>query len=760
MTSGAESGKSPEVRRRVACLGLLAGLSACNGCSGDGRGTGAIDASAPVVSSATPRATKDPERKVVLDFANKLEDCWLGHRGLLVDLGDPKAHARLTRDLDALKGDDFEREGASWLRAKERSLAIPFVWSEEPKGEPVVIEARVRGGAARTIGFLLDGRPAGSASLVRGETRTITLKSQTAQLAAGANELVVQLSGGKPQGEVLADIDWIRVGPWDSDAPYAAPTREEAVTSPAIGGVSRRALSLRPQSFARCTGFVPKGARLDASLALSGGGEADVEVRLLADRQAPQVLATARLGRDDGAAWKPLGVALPDLDTAAAVEFTVTRATKGTRVLVGDAAVTAPRIDRGAAPSTRAKGVVLVVLGSTGRAGLSTYGGARVLPELDGLAKAGLVFEDHRSTSSLASAAVASMLTGLGPRGHGVVDAGSALPRALVTAADAARQGGVATAMFTANPLTYSAFGFSRGFDAFGTHVPMDDAPATKVFDLAAKFVADHKADRFFVVVHARGAHPPWDVGAEDVKGLPPQGYTGGLEPRHAGELLAKAKKTPPTFRFGEPDRARAAALAERAMLAHDEGLGRLLAAIRAAGRAEDTAVIVTSDAASDEAQHVPWGESDAVDEPALAVPLVIRAPGLAPGRAAPPTDAADVAPTILGLFGLEAPATFKARSALERVTGEPRLRVASHGSRTSARLGPFVLFGQSSREVKLCSTALEPTCTTDVRVTHPIALELIHRLTYDELNGGAPPTPEPAPQDPLTIASLRAWGR
>lgn len=763
MTSGGIGSKSAEVRRTLATaiLVTLTPVMACGGCDRGG-GPGDAGGATAAGSVATPRPARDPERRVVLDFSGRVDECWMGHRGMLVDFGGARGHARFTRDLDAVRGDDFEREGASWFRAKERALTVPFVWTEEARPEPVVVEARIRGGAARAVTFSLNGRVVGSAGLARGEARTVSVKSTAAPLGPGPNELSIVFGGGKPQGEVLAEIDWARVGPFDSDAPYAAPTREEALTSAAIGGVSRRVVSLRPQSLVRCTGFVPRGSRLDASLGLSGGGEADVEVRALVDRQAPALLHTIHLGAADAGAWKRLEVNLPELDTAASIELSVPRASKGTRVLIGDAAVTAGRAAGAAAPAppARARGVVVIVMGSLSRASLAAYGGARVLPELDGLAKSSLVFEDHRSTSSLASAAVASILTSLPPPAHGVGEAGAALPRSLVTVADAVHQGGAATAFFTANPLTYATFGFSRGFDTFGTHVPMEDAPATKVFDLAAKFVQEHKADKLFVVIHARGAHPPWDVGPDDLKSLPPSGYTGGLEPRHAAELLAKAKKSPPQFKFGEADRTRALALADRALAAHDQGLATLLAALRAAGREDDTAIVLTSDAAPDEAQHVPYAELDGLDEPVLSIPLFVRAPGLAPGRARAPTDATDVAPMVLALLGLEAPATFRGQSALGASEGGARLRIATHGSRTSARLGPFVISGASGRETKLCSLTLEPSCTTDVRVTHPIALELLHRLTYDELNATARPTPEPAPQDPLTIASLRSWGR
>jgi hypothetical protein len=49
------------------------------------------------------------------------------------------------------------------------------------------------------------------------------------------------------------------------------------------------------------------------------------------------------------------------------------------------------------------------------------------MPELANLASGGIVFDAHRATSSYASGALGSMLTGLSPREHGASDADAML---------------------------------------------------------------------------------------------------------------------------------------------------------------------------------------------------------------------------------------------------------------------------------------------------------------------------------------------
>ena len=70
----------------------------------------------------------------------------------------------------------------------------------------------------------------------------------------GANELLLRFNGGpRTQHDPLAEIDWIRVGPYDGDAPYSAPTRSDAITNVSIAGTARRSVSLRAPGFARCS---------------------------------------------------------------------------------------------------------------------------------------------------------------------------------------------------------------------------------------------------------------------------------------------------------------------------------------------------------------------------------------------------------------------------------------------------------------------------------------------------------------------------
>ncbi len=762
-------------RIELACfaLGLLA-----SGCSRKhpAEPTAAPAPADPVgVESA---AAQERAGRVVLDISGGLDACSLGHKGVLLDFGDPSMRAALhpgsiDRSLERAEDESVEHEGASWLRVRSRVLTSTFYWpavaTDDPEGNAYV-EARVRGILARTASVSIDGRPVGVWTLGKGETRIVIARaSSPLTLSPGGHELTLHFVGGaRATDEALAEIDWVHVGTGEPGDPYAAPTHGEVAIDATVGGRSMRSVSLRAPGFVHCSGWIPANATLEVSLATAGGGDADVEALLVRDRRSPIVLGTAHVD-GDSAEWAPWSVPVTGLEgdgALASVELAVLRAGPKTHVLLGGASVVAA----GSAPAATTlavRNVILVVLGSTAAKALAPWGGPHAVPVLSGVAAEGTTFGANRASSSLANAVVASMLTGLPARAHGLEDPGARLPDGVVTVEEACRQGGVATAMFTANPTTGAAFGFDRGWDTFVAHDPLEDGPATQVFDEAAAWMEAHKASRFFVVVHARGGHPPWDAAPEDLKSMPPDGYLGIIEPRRAAEALAKVRKHP--GRFKDDDRMRAWALYDHAVDAHDEALGRLLASLRSAGHEDDTAVIVTGDVAASEAPSVPFDDSEALDEPLLATPLAIRWPSAhMPGghRVDAPSTPVDLARTMLDSLGLDPPAAFQGVDLAGLAQGTAavveRPLAATRASRFSVRWGPYVLMGLRERETRVCDLSLDPTCIADVRATSPLALEPIQRFAVDTLARRPPGSHarSPAMIDAHTMAALVRWGR
>ncbi len=742
---------------------------------------------APSASTPAPTATvdvPDSARLAVLDVVRDLDSCALGHRGVLLDFGDRSMHGRLRPGFiprgaeapssDRTGGGDpiVEHGGATWLRVRSRTVSASFYWpavATEVTDASTYVEGRIRGLGARAVAVAVDGKPVGTWTLTKGETTTVAARATTPiTLSPGGHELTLRFVGGSRGGDALAEIDWAHVGSGEPSPTYAAPTRSDVLIDASVGDTSMRSISLRAPGFVRCSGWIPANATLETSLAAAGGGEADVEAQLLRDRRAPIVLGTAHV-TGGAVGWTPWSVPITGLEgdgALASVMLVAKRASASTRVLFGAPKIVAARSRVAPAPPP-ARGVVLVVLGSTSARSLGPWGGAHAVPELSRLTSTGTTFTANRASSSLSTAVVGAMVTGLPPNVLNLEDPDARLPQGSTTIAEACRQAGMATAMFTANPATGAAFGFDRGWDSFVSHDPLEDVAATRVFDDAAAWIEAHNRDSFLVVVDARGGHPPWDASADELKAMPPAGYFGLLEPHRAAEALTKARKRPAHFK--EEDRVRAWALYDRAVDAHDEALGRLLAAMNAAGRENDTAVIVTGDVAASEALSVPFVDSDTLDEPLLATPLVVRWPGASAfsgRRVDAPTGPEDVARTVLAALGLAAPPMFQGVD-LARVAGgalQPAERplTATSGAHFALRWGPFVLVGMRDRETRMCDLSLDPSCVADVRATSPLALEPLHRWAMDAL---APTAPPPFPREGAVLdqhatAALVRWGR
>jgi Sulfatase len=757
------------VSRRGALLALA--LLACAGCPkkpDPGKG------GAPTATSAPVPPPDGQSQAVALDMLAGFDDCVLGHYGPLIDLGDRTARGSLGPRLRAAMPETVERDGATWARVTTKSFALSFVLDALPDAAAdAVVLARLRGGSARSVTVHVNDKPIGTMPLTKGEAKIETVHLDPGVLAVGTNQLALHFNGS-PRGSTdeVAEIDWIHVGDAPPEGAYAAPTRQSAIVSATVGAVPKRVLSLRAPGYARCTGVLPSGGTVETSVALGSATDGELEVRLLRDRMPPAILGTVRLGPEGAGAWKTVRLPLGDLGgkgSLAAVSLVAKSVTKGGRILFAEPRVLGPAAPSSPAPLEKAgRGVVLVVLGAVSPRGLSLYGGPRVLPELAALAAAGTTFEAQRATTSVPSGATASMLTGLEALAHGVSDYDRKLAANVTTVADAARQGGVVAAMLTANPLTGAAFGFDRSWETFEMRPPEGDASAMTVFDRAVQWLDAHKTENFLLVVHARGGHPPWDVTADELKGLAPPNYTGNIDPKHAAELLAKARRVPPVLRFGDQDRARTWALYDVALQAHDAALGRILTQLKASGRDADTTVIVTSDVSVDEAAHVPFGDGETLDEGPLRVPLVVRpfaeARGAGGQRVGAATSGLDVARTMLGALGLAPPSAFGGvdlLKALPRGADDARPLLATLGERYSLLWGSFLLTGNPGKDPKLCNLSLEPVCTTDVRATHPLATEATTREVWDALEKLPARPPREAPTlDATAAAALKAWGR
>lgn len=744
------------------CLALAA-LFGLPGCGERSSVTGAATAS----SAAEPPLVPPGLRKV-MSMVDDLGWCDIDHRGLLFDLGTDAVAGRFGYALATPRGIvASEYEGATWARVYDGKLSLTFF---QPRAERVFIALRARGRDPRKADVMLDDVPLGTVALGP-ETKVLSTPTTRLPIDEGLHELTVRFRGAKgSEEEPFAEIDWVRVGvPDELTRSYGAPTLFDVRALAAqLGGVHRRALALRAPTVVGCTLRVPPGATLRASVGVMGGGKATAVVSIREDGAKPIELRRVDVEGGNAATWTDLDVPLADF-VGRVVRLELDGAeTVGTgRLLFGDPTVFVA--ERPAPEVVRAKAAVVVVLDGVDRAELPPFRSeVPHVPNLKHLVSSATVFEQHRGAATLANAAVATLLTGLPPRSHGLFDAGARLPKGLRTMGDVAREGSVRAAMFTGVPTTFAAFGFDRHWESFFAFPPNEGKPSSAPLDAATAWLSEvgtkeKEARPMLAVIHARGGHPPWDVTPAEAAKLPPQKYAGAMRARDAAQALASLQGKFTRLTSADEERLRAMHFA--ALYGEDAAIGRLVRKLQDIGLWDQTLFVVTADASS--AMRALFAEGAPLTEDVLALPLYVHFPGSSPTpvTVSRDTDSADVTRTVLTALGLSPPPEIGGRDLAAVAAGLDeeafRIRVAHAEDGFSARWGDYVLLGKlDDKRPALCDLARDPTCAYDHAVRRPlVAHALFRRFAAIEAARPKPPEREPLTLDSETAGMLKVWG-
>jgi arylsulfatase A-like enzyme len=311
------------------------------------------------------------------------------------------------------------------------------------------------------------------------------------------------------------------------------------------------------------------------------------------------------------------------------------------------------------APQQRArlagKSVVFVILDAARARQLGCYGYPRATtPEIDRLAREGVVFENVVTPAVYTVGAMSSIWTSQQPdEHHGESSFEAPLPADRLTLAELLSANGVHTAGFIANAMAGRALGFERGFREF--HELYGDpelGSRAEVFRAALRdFLARQRQGRFFLYVHFREPHFPYDPPPEFRTRFGPDAPLPGAASRerdwyvsvNRGALAPSSAEIEHLVRLYD------------ANLAYvDREVGELRRALEAASRLEDVVLVIAADHGEQLHEHGYISHSAQVYEDSVHVPLIVRLPrGAGPVRArvAALADLTDVAPTVADVF-------------------------------------------------------------------------------------------------------------
>ena len=297
--------------------------------------------------------------------------------------------------------------------------------------------------------------------------------------------------------------------------------------------------------------------------------------------------------------------------------------------------------------------VLLITLDTTRADHLGCYGDQDALtPALDALAARGALFEQAFTSCPQTLAAHATMLTGLQPPEHGLrINGKQRLGAGIPTLAETLAARGYRTGAFVAAFVLDSKFGLNRGFETYDedlSHAVPQAVherlsvyrPGNQVVDAALGWLEKAAAGPapFFCWVHLYDPHYP-DFAHDELAGTPFEG--------------------------------KASYDAEVAFM--DRQVGRLAAFLETRQLAGRTLVVAVADHGEGLGDHGEIEHGYLLNEEVLRVPLLVAFPGVV--RAGARVDAmvslVDLAPTVLEVLGIPAPARFSGRSLLPVLTGK-----------------------------------------------------------------------------------------
>lgn len=702
-------------------------------------------------------------------LAEHASDCSIIKQGFVLDLAADEAENRAGYRLTSRdKPEVVVRAGRAYRRL-----------TKPENFEFWLPEAMTRVGASLLVGHAgsdrvalsVDGSRIGSVAIPEGAPRTLKLRIAPIALSRGRHTLSVSLSKkrGTPQG---VEIGWVRLSAEEASGPSEEPLGAREIEGELTLGEERRdAFILREGMALRCPVWLPEpSARITTEVSVWGSGDGSFQMILRRDGESARLLAEHSFERGEGKRWAPLdsgplGLAGEFVE----IELRAARAGKGSRL-----AIARPFVEATPIPETEtrlARRAFVFLLSGLTSLQEPPSAAAHGLPVMSELAGEAVSYPSYRTSTTSARGVVASLLTGVAPWVHGLIENEDRLDATLPTLAERLSSASGRAAFFTAVPTTFSAFGLGRGFERTEEVSPTEDRPADEPLTLFSKWLSkrENQTGPLLAVVHLRGAHPPFDISREAAQLLPPPEYGGEIEPRRAAIQLAliRARRGRSDRLMPEDDWTRLLALSDAALQGQNRALREAFALLRREGLWDDSLIVLMGDVGSGLRPSIPFTEDAPLDPEYLSTPLLIKYPQAAfagtqvKGLYGPE----DVHRTILTLLGqTETPGAsgiVLLPSASPDLLAKSRPHIAYRRGQYATIMGPYRLSGEEGKEPRLCRRDWDPACSQAREKTDPLAATLLWHLTLNALGASRerPPSRTPEPLEERVQNALFVWG-
>jgi arylsulfatase A-like enzyme len=317
--------------------------------------------------------------------------------------------------------------------------------------------------------------------------------------------------------------------------------------------------------------------------------------------------------------------------------------------------------------------IVLIGVDTLRRDHVGCYGYDRnTTPNVDRLAREGILFENAISQSPWTLPSFATVLTSLYPAQHGGINSRSPIREPLPTLASILRENGYRTGAIINAPYLEKKYKLTQGFDGYRMP-PRTGRDADDTTIDALKWI-DRKPDKpFFIFVHYFDPHIPY---------APPAPYDTIFDPHYRGEIEAayNPRKLPHFRNTGfkgmrslkPEDWNHIRSLYDGEIAFTDQAIGDLLQGLEERALIRNTLIVFLSDHGEEFFDHQGFEHGHTLYSELIAVPFIVSLPTRLPGgvRLSQQVRLLDVAPTILDLAGINTPRGFEGISFKRLIEG------------------------------------------------------------------------------------------
>ena len=298
-------------------------------------------------------------------------------------------------------------------------------------------------------------------------------------------------------------------------------------------------------------------------------------------------------------------------------------------------------------PRNRIQRVILISIDTCRADYLGCYGyPENTTPNIDELAKEGILFENVVSPVPYTLPAHSSIFTGTIPPYHGVHDNKKyRLDEANVTLAEMLQKRGYKTCGIVSTIVLESELGIAQGFDDYydyrktvapGTPLPTVEKKAEHTTQKALDWLEENKDDSFFMFLHYYDPHTPYE---------PPEPFAAKFADNlYAGEIAYV-----------------------------DHYIGKVISKLKELGLYDSSLLVIVGDHGEGLWEHDESQHGFFIYQTTLSVPLIFKLPGQTESRRVSDlVSLVDITPTVCSLVGVSVPKEVSGRDLSPYLRGEP----------------------------------------------------------------------------------------